>query len=202
MNEQTRKARELDALQLIAAELENLRVLEEHELGVKLEYDVDAGGPYEPETDTYECCPSNRVERYIGDQLRRRRQGGRNPCHQDAKGRRRCVGEGPERPDRGRQHYGLQGQCRGDLPARGVGPSSARPGQGSTGSRPFRTSCLRCAVRHMLGPWWVPYPVLEEGVSPPPRTRLGSSLRPRCTPILPAARPFAASICRGPGAPT
>jgi hypothetical protein len=52
MNEQTRKARELDALQLIAAELENLRVLEEHELGVKLEYDVDAGGPYVPETET------------------------------------------------------------------------------------------------------------------------------------------------------
>jgi len=27
-------------------------VLEEHELGVKLEYDVDAGGPYMPETET------------------------------------------------------------------------------------------------------------------------------------------------------
>jgi hypothetical protein len=34
MDEQTRRARKLDALELIAAELENLRVLKEHELGV------------------------------------------------------------------------------------------------------------------------------------------------------------------------
>jgi hypothetical protein len=33
MDEQTRKARELDALEIIAAELENLRILKEHELG-------------------------------------------------------------------------------------------------------------------------------------------------------------------------
>jgi hypothetical protein len=48
MDEQTRRARELDALELIAAELENLRVLKEHELGVRLEYDPDGGGPYVP----------------------------------------------------------------------------------------------------------------------------------------------------------
>ena len=46
MDEQTRRARELDALELILVELEKLRVLKEHELGVKLEYDADAGGPY------------------------------------------------------------------------------------------------------------------------------------------------------------
>ena len=49
MEEKTRRARELDALELIAAELENLRVLKEHELGVKLQYDPDGGGPYVPE---------------------------------------------------------------------------------------------------------------------------------------------------------
>ena len=37
-----------DAPELIAAELENLRVLKEHELGVKLEFDPDGGGPYVP----------------------------------------------------------------------------------------------------------------------------------------------------------
>jgi len=36
MDENTRKARELDALELIAAELERLRVLKEHELGVQV----------------------------------------------------------------------------------------------------------------------------------------------------------------------
>jgi hypothetical protein len=46
MDEQTRRARKLDALELIAAELENLRVLKEHELGVRLGYDPDGGGPY------------------------------------------------------------------------------------------------------------------------------------------------------------
>jgi hypothetical protein len=48
MDEQQRRARELDALELIAEELWNLRVLEEHELGVRLEYDPDGGGPYVP----------------------------------------------------------------------------------------------------------------------------------------------------------
>ena len=49
MDEQTRRARKLDALELIAAELENLRVLKEHELGVSLEYDRDDGLYYVPE---------------------------------------------------------------------------------------------------------------------------------------------------------
>lgn len=35
-DENTRKARELDALEVIAAELERLRVLKEHELGVRV----------------------------------------------------------------------------------------------------------------------------------------------------------------------
>ena len=38
-------------MELIAGELENLRVLKEHELGVRLEYDADAGGPYVPEAE-------------------------------------------------------------------------------------------------------------------------------------------------------
>jgi hypothetical protein len=46
MDEQTRRARELDALELIAGELERVRVLKEHELGVRLEYDPNGGGPY------------------------------------------------------------------------------------------------------------------------------------------------------------
>jgi hypothetical protein len=35
-------------MMIIAAELEKLRVLKDHELGVRLEYDPDAG-PYVPE---------------------------------------------------------------------------------------------------------------------------------------------------------
>jgi hypothetical protein len=31
---------------LIAGELEKLRILKEHELGVRLEHDPDGGGPY------------------------------------------------------------------------------------------------------------------------------------------------------------
>jgi transcriptional regulator with XRE-family HTH domain len=48
MDEQQRRERELDALELIAAELEKLRVLKEHELGVTLEHDPDGSGPYVP----------------------------------------------------------------------------------------------------------------------------------------------------------
>jgi hypothetical protein len=48
MDEQQRRVRELDAVEAIAMELWNLRVLKEHELGVTLEYDPDAGGPYVP----------------------------------------------------------------------------------------------------------------------------------------------------------
>jgi hypothetical protein len=36
-------------MRIVAAELERLRVLEEHELGVRLEYDPDAGDPHVPE---------------------------------------------------------------------------------------------------------------------------------------------------------
>jgi hypothetical protein len=36
MDEQTRRARELDALEIIAAELERLRMLKEHELGARV----------------------------------------------------------------------------------------------------------------------------------------------------------------------
>ncbi len=48
MDENTRRWRELDALELIAAELERLRVLKEHELGVRVEYVPDGNGPYVP----------------------------------------------------------------------------------------------------------------------------------------------------------
>jgi hypothetical protein len=37
MDEQKRRARELDALEVIAEQLERLRVLKEHELGVRVE---------------------------------------------------------------------------------------------------------------------------------------------------------------------
>jgi hypothetical protein len=46
MDEQTRRARELDALELIAEELEKLRVLKEHELGVRLEPPPSGDPPY------------------------------------------------------------------------------------------------------------------------------------------------------------
>ena len=47
MDENTRKRRELDALENIATELVRLRVLKEHELGVRLEESADAE-PYVP----------------------------------------------------------------------------------------------------------------------------------------------------------
>ena len=47
MDEKTRKWRELDALENIAVELWRLRVLKEHELGVRLEESPD-GEPYVP----------------------------------------------------------------------------------------------------------------------------------------------------------
>jgi hypothetical protein len=46
MDGQTRRARELDALEAIAAELWRVRVLKEHELGVSVEHDPDSGIPY------------------------------------------------------------------------------------------------------------------------------------------------------------
>ena len=49
MDERTRRARELDALEGIALELWRLRVLKEHELGVQLEHSADGGEPYVPE---------------------------------------------------------------------------------------------------------------------------------------------------------
>jgi hypothetical protein len=48
MDEQTRKWRELDALENIAAEVVRLRVLKEHELGVQLEYPPEGSEPYVP----------------------------------------------------------------------------------------------------------------------------------------------------------
>ena len=38
----------LDALEVIAAELERLRILKEHELGVRLEHAEGEHGPYVP----------------------------------------------------------------------------------------------------------------------------------------------------------
>jgi hypothetical protein len=46
MDEQQRRARELDALEAIAMELERLRVLNEHELGVRLEHPPEGDTPY------------------------------------------------------------------------------------------------------------------------------------------------------------
>jgi hypothetical protein len=46
MDERTRRLRELDAPELIAAELEQLRILREHELGVRLEHPPEGDPPY------------------------------------------------------------------------------------------------------------------------------------------------------------
>ena len=46
MDEQRRGERELVALELIAAELEKLRILKEHELGVRLVYPPTGDPPY------------------------------------------------------------------------------------------------------------------------------------------------------------
>jgi hypothetical protein len=47
MDDKTRKGRELDALENLAADLVRLRLLKEHELGVRLEESAD-GEPYVP----------------------------------------------------------------------------------------------------------------------------------------------------------
>ena len=44
MDEETRGDRTLDALELIAGELEKLRLLKEHELGVRIEH--EEGDPF------------------------------------------------------------------------------------------------------------------------------------------------------------
>jgi hypothetical protein len=46
MDERQRRARELDALEAIAEELWCLRILKEHELGVRLEYPPEGDPPY------------------------------------------------------------------------------------------------------------------------------------------------------------
>ena len=46
MDERQRKARELDALEIVAEELEKLRILKEHELGVRLEHPPEGAPPY------------------------------------------------------------------------------------------------------------------------------------------------------------
>ena len=46
MDEHTLKGRELDALEIIAAELERLRILKEYELGVELKEASEGSGPY------------------------------------------------------------------------------------------------------------------------------------------------------------
>ena len=48
MDEMVRKVRQLDALENIVRELERLRVLKEHELGVRLEEAPEGSGPYVP----------------------------------------------------------------------------------------------------------------------------------------------------------
>jgi hypothetical protein len=46
MDGRQRRARELDALELIAGELEKLRILKEHELSVRLEHPPEGYPPY------------------------------------------------------------------------------------------------------------------------------------------------------------
>src|SRR5215212_102585 len=54
MDEKERRARELDALENIVKELERLRVLKEHELGVRLEEAPEGRGPYVPKVEKEE----------------------------------------------------------------------------------------------------------------------------------------------------
>jgi hypothetical protein len=51
MDEKTRQWRELDALENIVRELERLRVLKEHELGVELKEASEGSGPYVPKVE-------------------------------------------------------------------------------------------------------------------------------------------------------
>ena len=51
MDEETRKRRELGALENIADELERLRVLKEYELNVRLEEAPEGSGPYVPKVE-------------------------------------------------------------------------------------------------------------------------------------------------------
>ena len=46
MDERTRRLRELDALEIIAAELERLRILKAYELGVRIEHPPEGDPPY------------------------------------------------------------------------------------------------------------------------------------------------------------
>ncbi len=48
MDELQRFIRLVEAVEVIAAELECLRVLKEHELGVRIEYGPEGSGPYVP----------------------------------------------------------------------------------------------------------------------------------------------------------
>jgi hypothetical protein len=57
MDEKTRRARELDAPETIAAELEKLRVLKDRELGVSLEYDRDGA---------IGTCPTSKSRKVLG----------------------------------------------------------------------------------------------------------------------------------------
>jgi len=44
----------VEALEVVAAELEELRVLKEHELGVRVEHAEGGGGPYIPRSSASE----------------------------------------------------------------------------------------------------------------------------------------------------
>ena len=45
----------LDALENIASELEVLRILKEHELGVRIEHGAEGSGPYVPRSQANEA---------------------------------------------------------------------------------------------------------------------------------------------------
>ena len=55
MDEIERAGRLVDALENIASELEQLRVLKEYELGVRIEYGEGGSGPYVPRSQANEA---------------------------------------------------------------------------------------------------------------------------------------------------
>src|SRR5215211_5638888 len=80
---------------------------------------------------------SNLTERCLRDGFRGRHKAGRGPCYLHPAGCRGRLDQGHERPDRGRQRYGLQGEHGGHLhPRRFVETEATRrllPRPGSRG---------------------------------------------------------------------
>src|SRR5918994_2046731 len=104
----------------------------------------------------YVCSQSNRTERHLGHELRGCYPARRGPCHLHPAGCRGGVDQGPERHDRERQHYGIQGEHGDHLrpgrvlklqATRGVYPGF-RAGVFSLGGS--RTAPTLCGIVHQV----------------------------------------------------